>query len=94
MSINLENELDDARTEREAIRNEGIALMEKMQAMVRAYAAKYRCNPKTACDHIDDLMGDLASDATGPVHRRIVRLEDEIGALEEKDLRRNSPIVI
>lgn len=94
MSIKLENQLDDARTEREAIRTEGTDILDKMHAMVKAYAAKHQCKALGALDHIDDLMADLIDDATGPVSRRIVRLEDEIGALEERDLRRNSPAVI
>lgn len=94
MSIALEHQLDDARTEREAIRAEGAEISRQMQLMAQAYARKHQCNPNSALDHIDDLMTDLISDATGPSARRIVRLEDEIGALEERDLRRNSPIVI
>lgn len=94
MTIALENELDDARTEREAIRNEGEKLKATMIAMVAAYANKHNCRLLSPTDHVMDLMDDLISDAMGPIVRRIVRLEDEIGALEERDLRRNSPIVI
>lgn len=94
MSLKLEHDLDDARTEREAIRNEGTEVANKILVLLGAYATKHGCKTTGVRDSIADLMADLISDATGPVSRRIVRLEDEIGALEERDLRRNSPIVI
>lgn len=94
MSINLENQLDDARTERDAIFNEGHAVTDTLTRMVEAFAAKHQCQSGSAFNAIADLMTDLIDDATGPVSRRIVRLEDEIGALEERDLRSNAPIVI
>lgn len=94
MSITLENQLDDARTEREAIQIEGTEVANKILVLLGDYATKHGCKTTGVRDHVADLMADLISDATGPVHRRIVRLEDEIGALEERDLRRNSPVVL
>ncbi len=93
-TLRLQSDLDDARNELEAIKAEGFTLAEQLAKLVKAFAAKHHCHDDNALNLIDDALDDLIDDATGPVSRRIVRLEDEMGAIEDKDLRRNSPIVL
>ncbi len=90
----LQHALDDARTEHEAIHGEGVELSRQIEGLVKAYAARHSCDCTGTMEHIDDAIKDLVSDASGPSHRLIVRLEDEIGNLEYADLERNSPVVL
>ncbi len=90
----LQLALDDARTEHEAIHGEGVELSRQIEGLVKAYAERHRCDAASTLEHIDDAIKDLVSDATGPTHRVIVRLEDEIGDIEHADLQRSAPVVL
>ncbi len=95
-TMRLEGDLDAARNERDAIKAEGNAALREINAIIGAYALKHLTTRTgaAALDSIKDAFDELIDDATGPVCRRIVRLEDELGALEDRGMRRNAPIVI
>ncbi len=95
-TLRLQSDLDDAKNELDAIRAEGAAALREINGIISAFAAKHLTygTGASALDAVKDAFDDLIDDATGPVSRRIVRLEDELGAVEDKDLRRNAPIVL
>lgn len=87
-------QLDEAELEIEAIKRGGVDLYKAINALVLAYANDYGCDASGTMEHIDDAISDLVNDAEGPAWRRKTRLEDEIGAIKDADLRLSAPVVL
>ncbi len=87
-------QLDEATDAHADVIAKGVILRRKVEILIREYAKDYDCNPDATLDYVLGALVDLADDAEGPAYRRKVRLEEEIGAIEERDLRLNSPVTI
>lgn len=91
----LQSDLGDAISEQEAIRADGVALYAEIRTLVLAFAAKHKTAETDAMlEHTDGAIGDMVSDACGPAWRRQCRIENEIGRVEDADMRRNAAIVL
>jgi len=93
-TLNLYGALDSASNEFDAIARDGADLGCKIGALMIEFGKRHRCDAAGAIEHVNDALSDLINDAQGPSYRRRVRLEDEIGALEDADMRRSSPVVL
>jgi len=90
----LYGQLDDADNEMAGIKAKGAALYKEIADKVRAFAEDYDCQPDSTLEYIEGAIADLVDDAQGPAWRRKCRLENEIGAIEDADLRLNAPVVL
>jgi len=90
----VEADLDEARAVHERIEREGADLFRAIDKLVRAYGERHSCEVSGTLEYIDGAITDLVSDATGPSWRKICRLEDEVGRLDDAELRRNAPVVL
>lgn len=93
-TLNLYSALDSAANEYDAIARDGKELEGKIGSLLADFGHRHRCDTAGPLEHIHDALTDLINDAQGPSYRRRVRLEDEIGALEDADMRRSSPVVL
>lgn len=90
-------QLDEAHNELADIGERTRKLTDQIGDLIRAFAADHSCTDKSvdyAIEYSADALTDLIDDATGPAHRRKVRIEDEIGSIEDADLRRSAPVLV
>jgi molecular chaperone GrpE (heat shock protein) len=90
-------QLDETANELSDIGDRARKLTADIESLIRAFAADHSCSDKSvnyAIEYTTDALVDLIDDATGPAYRRKTRLEDEIGAIEDADLRRSAPMVL
>lgn len=93
----LYGQLDATDDELSDIRAKASKLKADIGALIRAFAEDYSCSSKStdyALEYTEDALVDLIDDAEGPTYRRKVRLEDQIGDIEDADLRRSAPMVL
>lgn len=82
-------QLDEAHNELADIGERARKLTDQIGDLIRAFAADHSCSDKSvdyAVEYSADALTDLIDDATGPASRRKVRIENEIGNVEEADL--------
>ncbi len=90
----LQGQLDEAVNDLADIRARANALTVQICDLIVDFANDHGCSDKSvgyALEYTADALTDLIDDAEGPSYRRKVRLEDEIGVIEDADLRRSAP---
>ncbi len=90
----LYRQLDEADNELSDIRIRARALAIGIEGLIRAFAEDHGCGETSttyAIEYAADALTDLIDDAEGPAARRKIRIEDEIGEIENADLMRSIP---
>lgn len=91
----LYDQIADAEREMKRIQNDAADLLKAVEALVSDFAVKYP-NAETGglTEDFSSRLDDIVNDLRAPAEDRKMRLEDIIGAIEWRDLRRNSPVVL
>lgn len=90
-------QFDETSNELADIRERYKRMLGRVNAEIRAFAADHRCSESSlnrTIEYTADACTDLLDDAEGPAWRRKCRLENEIGDIEEADLRLSAPVVL
>lgn len=82
-AADLQDQLDKSHAEMKRINMEGYDLRCAIAELVDQYATKYGCDASTELEVIDTALNSLVLDAEGPTWRRICRISNEIGRLED-----------
>lgn len=87
--------IHDAEQEMKRIDSDAADLQRALDALLSDYGVKYpAADTGSLSADFAARLSDIVDDLQGPAYRRKVRLEDEIGGIEERDLRRSAPMVL
>lgn len=87
----LHDQIADAEKEMKRIQDDAADLLKAVEALVSDFAVKYpHADLSGLNEDFASRLSDIVNDLEGPAARRKMRLEDIIGAIEWRDLRRNT----